>query len=259
MTHITLTEHDGGGRLALTFAHPKGNILTTSMVTEWRALLAELSQPARARHVKLLTIEGAGADFCFGANVIEHAPDAIADALPDMNALILDLLTLPMPTMAVVRGRCLGGGLEVVLTCDVIFAEVSAMFGLPEIALGAFAPIASVLLPRRVSGARATEALLSGTARSADAWHRDGLVAHVVPQGELASAVQAWYDATPGRMSAEALRHAVLASRMEVLDAARAGLPRMERLYLDSLARTADAAEGVRAFLDKRPPSWRDT
>lgn len=258
MTHITLTEHDGGGRLALTFAHPKGNILTAAMVTEWRAVLAELSQSARARHVKLLTIEGAGADFCFGANVIEHAPDAITDVLPDMNAFILDLLAVPMPTMAVVRGRCLGGGFEVALTCDVIVAEASATFGLPEIALGAFAPIASVLLPRRVSGARATEALLTGTSRSADMWHLDGLVARVAPHGELASAVQDWYDATVGRMSAEALRHAVLAARMEIREAARAGLPRMERLYLESLARTDDAAEGVRAFLDKRPPRWHD-
>jgi cyclohexa-1,5-dienecarbonyl-CoA hydratase len=256
--NIRLQDHDGGARVALTFVHPKGNILTAALVTEWRAVLAELAQPSRAQHIKLLTIEGAGADFCFGANIPEHAPDVIAQVLPDMNAFILDLLMLPMATMAVVRGRCLGGGFEVALACDVIVAESSATFGLPEIAIGAFAPIASVLLPHRVSGARATSALLSGLSRSAAAWHEDGLVERVAPDGQITEAVAEWYDASLGRWSAEALRHAVRAARRDVLAAARAGLPVTERLYLDSLARTHDAAEGVAAFLAKRPAVWKD-
>ena len=162
---ITLHEFDGGARIALTFAHPKGNILTAALVSEWRVVLAALADPTRAQHIRLLTIEGEGADFCFGANIPEHAPDVIAHVLPDMNAFILDLLSLPMATLAVVRGRCLGGGFEVALACDVIVAESSATFGLPEVAIGAFAPIASVLLPRRVSGARATSALCHAFSR----------------------------------------------------------------------------------------------
>jgi cyclohexa-1,5-dienecarbonyl-CoA hydratase len=255
---ITLREHDEGARVALTFVHPKGNILTAAMVSEWREVLAVLASPARAQHIKLLTIEGAGPDFCFGANIPEHAPGVIEQVLPDMNALILDLLTLPMPTMAVVRGRCLGGGFEVALTCDLILAESSATFGLPEIAIGAFAPIASVLLPRRVSGARATSALLSGLSRSAAEWQADGLVERVVPDGQIDDAIAEWYHASLGRWSAEALRHAVVAARADVLAAARAGLPVTARLYVDSLARTHDAAEGVAAFLAKRPAVWMD-
>lgn len=255
---ITLQEHDGGAWVALTFTHPKGNILTAALVSEWRTVLAELSTPARAKHIKLLTIEGAGADFCFGANIPEHAPDVIGQVLPDMNAFILDLLLLPMTTMAVVRGRCLGGGFEVALACDVIIAESSATFGLPEVVIGAFAPIATVLLPRRVSGARATSALLTGTSRSAAEWHADGLVERVAPDGQIDVTVNEWYHTSLARLSAEALRHAVIAARLDVLAAARAGLAVTERLYLDSLARTHDAAEGVAAFLAKRPPRWRD-
>jgi cyclohexa-1,5-dienecarbonyl-CoA hydratase len=256
---LSVTEHEGGARAALTFAHPKGNILTAAMVSEWRTLLADLALPTRARHIKLLTIEGAGADFCFGANIIEHAPDMIGAVLPDMNAFILDLLTLPMPTMAVVRGRCLGGGFEVALACDFIIAEQTATFGLPEIAIGGFAPIASVLLPRRVSGARAISALLTGRPRTAAEWHTDGLVERVVPDGHLDDAVHEWFTGSLGRWSAEALRHAVLAARADVLAAARTGLPAAASLYVDSLAKTQDAAEGVLAFLAKRAPNWTDS
>lgn len=255
---LSVTEHHNGARLALTFAHPKGNILTAAMVAEWRVLLADLARPARARHIKLLTIEGAGADFCFGANIIEHAPDMIGAVLPDMNAFILDLLTLPVPTMALVRGRCLGGGFEVALACDFIVAEESATFGLPEIAIGGFAPIASVLLPRRVGGARATSALLTGTSRSAQAWHADGLVERVVANRALDAELQRWFDESLGRWSAEALRHAVTAARADILAAARTGLPAAASLYVDALAKTADAAEGVAAFLAKRAPRWTD-
>lgn len=258
-THsLAVTEHDEGARVALTFAHPKGNILTAAMVSDWRRLLAELALPARARHIKLLTIEGGGADFCFGANIIEHAPDMIGAVLPDMNAFILDLLTLPMPTMAVVRGRCLGGGFEVALACDFIAAEASATFGLPEIAIGGFAPIASVLLPRRVGGARATAALLTGLPRTAPEWHGDGLIERVAADGSLDAVVQEWFAASLSRWSAEALRHAVHAARADVLAAARTGLPAAASLYVDSLAKTADAAEGVSAFLAKRAPRWTD-
>ena len=60
--------------------------------------------------------------------------------LPDMHALIVDLLELPAPTAAVIRGRCLGGGFELALACDVVFAATDATFGLPEIALGVLPP-----------------------------------------------------------------------------------------------------------------------
>ena len=83
-------------------------------------------------------------------------------------------------TAALVRGRCLGGGFEIALACDFIFAEESAVFGLPEIALGVFPPAASALLPPRVGTARATSAIISGKPRPAVEWQQAGLVESVV-------------------------------------------------------------------------------
>src|SRR4029453_16522162 len=118
-------------------------------------------------HLKLVTFEGAGADFSFGASIPEHAPAEIGRVLPEAHALIYALLDLPVVTAALVRGRCLGGGFEIALACDFIFAEQSAVFGLPEIALGVFPPAASALLPARVGTARATGASVTGKSLTA--------------------------------------------------------------------------------------------
>src|SRR4029453_2941420 len=98
------------------------------------------------------------------------APDQIGAVLPAMNRLIEDLLDAPAVTAAVVRGRCLGGGFELALACDFIFAADDAMLGLPEIALGVFPPAGAALLPVKVGGAQALRAIITGESRSASEW-----------------------------------------------------------------------------------------
>jgi cyclohexa-1,5-dienecarbonyl-CoA hydratase len=242
-------------RAAIVFSHPTGNILTVDLVRALRATLADL---AEERHLRLVTIEGQGDDFSFGASIPEHTAEAIGAVLPEMHRLIVDLVELPAPTGAIVRGRCLGGGFELALACDAIFASDTATFGLPEIALGVFPPAASVILPRRVGYSRATSSILTGTPRPAADWHDAGLVELVAPVAEIADAASAWFTRTLARHSAESLRHATRAVRAPLLAALRDELPAVERLYLNELMRTHDATEGVRAFLEKRPPEWRD-
>jgi cyclohexa-1,5-dienecarbonyl-CoA hydratase len=242
-------------RAAFRLYHPKGNIVTAEMV---RALTQALEPLAHDPHLKLVTIEGAGSDFSFGASIPEHAPGEIERVLPEMHALIYALLDLPVPTAAVVRGRCLGGGFELALACDFIFAEESAVFGLPEIALGVFPPAASALLPARAGAARATSALLTGATRTAAQWQASGLIEAVVADGTLDAAVSEWFDATLKPRSAAALRQATAAARWSLVQHVRAVLPELERLYLADLMGTSDAAEGIAAFLEKRPPRWTD-
>jgi hypothetical protein len=94
-------------RAAFRLFHPKGNIVTAEMIGAFRQALDTLAQHP---HVKLVTIEGAGADFSFGASIPEHAPEEIGRVLPEAHALIHALLDQPAVTGAIVRGRCLGGG-----------------------------------------------------------------------------------------------------------------------------------------------------
>jgi len=242
-------------RAAFRLFHPKGNIVTAEMI---RAFGQSLETIAENPHLKLVTIEGAGADFSFGASIPEHAPGEIERVLPAAHGLISALLDLPVVTAAVVRGRCLGGGFEIALACDVIFAEQSAVFGLPEVTLGVFPPAAAALLPARIGTARATSAIVTGKVLPASDWHAAGLLETVVADGTLDGEVDRWFEAQLRWKSAMALRYATAAVRLSLRQHVRAVLPELEQLYLKDLMQTHDAAEGIAAFLDKRAPKWTD-
>ena len=242
-------------RAAFTLSHPKGNIITREMVASLRSALESV---AGNPHLKLISIEGAGADFSFGASIPEHTPDQIARVLPEMHALIYEMLDAPAPTAALVRGRCFGGGFELALACDFIFAEADASFALPEIQLGVFPPAASALLPMKLGQARATEMILTGGTVPATDPRLSPLIAFVAAPGQLASATADWFEQHLAMTSAAALRHATAAARTGLAAHLHAVLPGLERLYLDQLMRTQDAVEGIAAFLGKRKPAWTD-
>jgi len=252
---VTVSFNTDRSRAAFKFFHPTGNIITDEMV---RALRAGLESVAGNPHLKLVTIEGAGNDFSFGASIPEHVPEQIAAVLPEMHALVEDLLDVPAVTAAIVRGRCLGGGFELALACDLIFCSPDATFGLPEIRLGVFPPAGSVLLPLRVGTARSMPAILTGESSPADAWRSAGLVEVLADARDLDAAVERWFDRHLAGKSAVALRHAAAAARAALRSQVATLLPDAERLYLQELMQTHDAREGIAAFLQKRTPAWQD-
>jgi cyclohexa-1,5-dienecarbonyl-CoA hydratase len=244
------------GRLRLILDAPHGNAVTDAMVGAMRDALATVGA---SRAVKLVTIEAAGTDFSFGSSLDEHTPSKIAAVLPRFHALIFDLLRTPAVTAAIVQGRCLGGGFEIALACDVIFAGDDSVMGLPEIGVGAFPPVGSILLPLKAGASRAASAILSGMPRPVGAWQAAGIIEGVAPRADLAKVVDRWYGSTIEQHSAAAIQRAAIASRLVVSRSAEMLLPVAERVYLDDLMTTADAAEGVAAFLAKRPPRWTDS
>lgn len=252
---VSVAFNETGSRAAISFSHPKGNILTRDILIGLRSVCDDLS---RAQALKLITIVPEGPDFSFGASVPEHAPGEIQQALPEMHELIRDILALPAPSAAVVRGRCLGGGFELALACDFIMAADDSVMGLPEIALGVLPPVASVLLPIKAGYARAARSAFTDAPQGVTEWASAGLVTLVAPDDLLERAVDDWFERNLAPHSAAALRHAAIALRFDVHDAIERLLPRIERLYLNDLMSTEDAAEGVRAFIEKRKPHWKD-
>lgn len=233
----------------------RGNLLSLDLV---RALGAAIHALESQRGIKWLTIEGSGGEFCYGARIQEHVPEMMATVLPETHRVFKRLLAFPAPTAALVDGRCLGGGFELALACDDIIATDAAVFGLPEIRLAAFPPAAAALLPLRVGASRATRAIVTGQTQTARYWHEAGLVSVVGPQTSLIDAAAAWFDMHLSPHSAVALAHAVAAARLTLRAQAEPALDKAERDYLSGLITTADAAEGVRAFLEKRKPRWTE-
>lgn len=128
--------HDGA-HLRLVLDRPKGNVVTADVIADLRSALAT-AKPGDG--LKLISLEAAGPNFSYGASVEEHAADRIGQVLPALDAAVRDLLHAPAPTLAVVRGRCLGGGFELVLACDMVFAADGAVLGVPEWASASFRP-----------------------------------------------------------------------------------------------------------------------
>jgi cyclohexa-1,5-dienecarbonyl-CoA hydratase len=256
MSPLSLRFNADQSRAAFTIRHPPGNIVTADIIDALRTGLDSIASNPR---LKLITLEGEGSDFSFGASIPEHAADQIGKVLPMMHRLIEDLLEAPAVTAAIVRGRCLGGGFELALACDLIFAADNAQLGLPEVKLGVFPPAAAALLPARVGMARATRAIVTGETRSAAEWQKVGLVELVAGPDYLETAVERWFLEHLAPNSAVALRYAAVAVRLGLLAHVRAVLPKLERLYLDDLMRTADAVEGIAAFIERRPPKWKDS
>ncbi len=244
------------GLATLSIHRPPFNVLDIPTMAEINDALDACSQDDS---VKLLLITGAGEKaFSAGVEVADHTPDKVDRMIEVFHGIFRRLHKLPMPTVAAVNGAALGGGMELAIACDMIVAAAGAKFGQPEIKLAVFPPIAAVLLPRLVSPARAMEMLLGGENFTAEQGHGLGLVNRVFPRESFAADAQAFVAPflKLSRVALLSTRRAIRAASGQPFDAA---LDTVEDIYLKELMLTDDAKEGLAAFLEKRPPVWRNS
>ncbi len=250
---IRVEQLDGGAVWLVRLARPKANIVDAAMTDALRAVFADAHRTAS---LKTVVLSSEGPNFSFGASVQEHLPANVASMLERFHGLIRVIAVAAVPVLAAVRGQCLGGGLELAAFCNRLFAAPDARFGQPEIALGVFAPVASLLLPERLGRSAAEDLCLSGRTIDAGEALRLGLCDAVVDDPE-ATALGYARDLL-GRHSASSLRHAVRAVRGPFVAGFLRRLAELERTYLDELMATHDAREGIEAFVAKRAPVWRN-
>ncbi len=246
---------DGAGSL-IEFGTPPGNVLDG----ETLARLGEaLDEAAADPELKFLVLRGSGKHFSFGASVPEHLPDRVEGMLVGFHAFLRAFDERPLPPLiAAVQGQCLGGGFELALACDLIAAAEDATLGCPEIKLGVFPPAGSALLPLRLSGGESLRLLLAGDTLSGREAAARGLAEFSAPRDELLARIEKWAREKLLPLSASSLRHGRWAARWPWRDALGRVLPELEERYLRDLQPTADAVEGIQAFLDKRTPEWRN-
>lgn len=243
-----------GTLLRLRLDQPKANLVDARMIA---ALQSELDAHDAMPGLRGVLIDASGPHFSFGASVEEHLPEQCAKMLASLHRLVRAIYSYPVPVMAVIRGQCLGGGLELVSGAFRLFAAPDARLGQPELQLGVFAPAASCLLHERLGPAAARHLLYSGASVDADEALRIGLVDQVDENPEQAALD--YYDRHLAPKSAAALRHAVSAAHLGATGEPLSNrLERVERLYLDKLMSTRDAVEGLTAFIEKRPAKWED-
>ncbi len=237
----------------LTLNRPPLNILTLEMI---RKLDNTLNTVAEQTWLKALVLSANGKAFCAGVDVADHTPDRVEPMIREFGQLFARLRTLPVPTIAVIQGAALGGGCELAVACDQVLAAESAKFGQPEIKLGVFPPIAAAYFPQLIGYQQTARLLFSGEIISATEAARLGLITYVVADNELRATLDRLLDQLRG-MSAAALR---LTKRVMIYgsDLGVTALAEIEEVYLRDLMSTADALEGIQAFMEKRQPTWRD-
>ena len=252
---ITLREH-GPVREIVLDRPDAHNALSTALARELTETCARLAADGTARAV-VLSAAGERA-FCVGADLKERATFTDADLLrqrPIFRAAFAGVLELPQPTVAAVHGFALGGGCELALSCDLIVADDSAVFGLPEVTVGLVPGGGGTQLAlRRVGAGRAADLILTGRRVEIDEAERLGLVDRRVPRGSAATvalelARQIAANSPVGlRAAKRALRHGAglpVAAALDVEDAA-----------WRETALSGDRREGIAAFNEKRPPIW---
>jgi cyclohexa-1,5-dienecarbonyl-CoA hydratase len=243
----------GGAVWLLRLDRPKANVVDAAMT---KALTDAFALARTLPALKAIVLTASGPNFSFGASVQEHLPEHVAGMLHDFHALFRTIAACEVPVLAAVRGHCLGGGLELVSFCHRVFAANDARLGQPEITLGVFAPVASLLLPHRIGRANAEDLCLSGRTVPAEDALRMGLVDELADDPEAKAL--AWAETHLCKHSASSLRHAVRAVRGAFAETFFAQLAEIEQDYLVDLMATADAVEGIQAFLQKRAPHWRN-
>ncbi|MBL0310124.1 MAG: enoyl-CoA hydratase/isomerase family protein [Bacteroidetes bacterium] len=234
----------------------KGNVLDYLMMEELQQTLNNLKEK---KEIKLITFEGEGKHFSFGASVEEHQKEMAATMLKSFHQLFLTLRDLSIPTLAKITGQCLGGGMELAIMCNFLFADKTAKFGQPEIVLGVFPPPASIILPEKIGLAKAEELLLTGKTISAEEAKTIGLVNDVYEdKATLEFGVSSFIEKYILTRSASSLRYGVKASRAKFNHVLSNFLPMLEQMYVTNLMNTKDANEGIASFIEKRQAVWQD-
>jgi cyclohexa-1,5-dienecarbonyl-CoA hydratase len=249
--HIQMEVKDSMG--IITLNRDPLNVLNIAMMKEINQALDAL----KGAQIKLLLFKAAGKAFSAGVDVGEHLGDQVIEMIEVFHGIFRRMDALPAVSIASVQGAALGGGCELALYCDLVIASEKAKFGQPEIQVGVFPPIAALIFPRITGRKKALELVLSGELIGAQEALSLGMVNKVVP----AEALEEELGKFCGKflnLSGLVLALTKKAFNAGLMDPSAQGLIEVEKIYLQELMKTKDAEEGLKAFLEKRKPVWKE-
>ena len=247
-SRITVALEPPAARIVLN--NPPLNVIDIRLMDELRAALEQIDM-----HSEISAIVFAGSEQAFssGVDIAAHTPEKVRDMLTAFHSVIRSVVDNSKLTIASVRRHCLGGGAELALMCDVVYASPDSVWGFPEIKLASYAPVASVALSAVVGQKLAAELLLTGRTLGGKEALDAGLVNGLAddPETLVAECLQRISQLSPAALTlAKKAFYAWDAIHFDK------GLARAEQIYRDELMKTADAREGIAAFIERRRPKW---
>lgn len=240
------------GQASILWERPPLNVFDQDLLDQ----LAAACRRPEVRSARVVVLHGGGRGWSAGFSVEEHLRPRMEGMFASFRSALEALWDLPAVTLAQVHGFCLGGGLELLMACDLAWASETATFGQPEIRLGVFPPFGAALYPEMIGPKAAAELLFLGSNISSVRAEALGIVNRVVADAELPAST-ALVAATIASYRPEAVRVLKRTLRRAAGDPL-ARLQTAEHAYLDELMASAEAEEGLHAFLEKRVPVWRE-
>lgn len=252
LKHLKFEKADGVARITLN--RPKFNMMNIEMMNELNGLLEDLLNDD---DLKCVAINAEGKHFCTGVEVADHKPEKVADMIATFNRIFELTEQLEVPIIAVVQGYCLGGGMELIIACDVIVAGQGAQFGQPEIKVGFFPPYAAMRLPQLVGPAKAIEICTTGKFYSAAEAHGLGMIAHVVEDDQIGEAAEKIIKEIQAN-SPLIIRLNKRAVKQHLGLSFKPALEGVSDLFLNTLMKTEDTREGIASYEEQRKPVWKN-
>ena len=236
----------------IALASPPVNVIDIPMMEELASALSEIE---KREDISAVLFQGEGKGFSAGVDIAAHTPEKIDEMLAKFHGVIKAIAKSEKITVAKVHGNCLGGGAEIALACDIVYTDVDAKWGFPEIKLACYPPVACAALASVVGQKRAAELIFTGESFTG----RDAMLMGLATACGSLAEIEAQTEATLDRLSKLSGSALKLAKRaFYAWDAAHLdkGLARAEKIYLEDLMKTEDVREGVNAWAAKRPPRW---
>lgn len=237
----------------ITLSKPPLNILDIEDLQEIGRVFEELRGESS---IRAITIESDQKVFSAGVNISDHSKDSIKKMLESFHSVFFKMLDLQIPTISLVKAGCIGGGCEFALFSDFVLASEDACFSQPEIKLGCFPPISLAYFSYITGYKKALEIILTGNKLSAREALSCNLVNQVYTSEEFDSKAQKFVGNITS--SSKSVISTVLSGYKKLhYGELKKKIRLSEEIYLEELMQLEDAQEGLRSFLEKRPPIWQ--
>jgi cyclohexa-1,5-dienecarbonyl-CoA hydratase len=250
-----ITYEKKGKTATITLNVPVSNWLTIGMMKEINQALLDTKKDAS---IQMLVFDHAGEKaFCDGVDVADHTEDKVDEMIEVFHGMFRIMAGMDVTTVALVNGRALGGGCELISFCDIVIASEKARIGQPEIAVGVFPPVAAAWFPKIIGLKKTYELLLTGKVLNAKEAEAIGLVNVVLPVENFKENAEKFLGDFLNKSAPVAIwtKKAIKAGLNLDFNGA---LSASEIIYMKGCMATEDAKEGITAFMEKRKAVWKD-
>ena len=238
----------------ITFSKPPLNIFSIEDLAELNKALQNLMNQ---KDLKLIVFDSNQKVFSAGVNVLDHSPEKAPEVIRVFNDLFLTLMNMEIPTLALVKSGCMGGGSEFVLFCDFVLASENAYFAQPEIKLACFPPLSIAHLGYVTGNKKALELILTGEKISAKDALQAGLVNHVFSEEEFDRKAEEFINSITCN-SLSVIKTTLRTFKKLNYAGLKEKIQHTEKVFLEELINLEDYSEGISSFFEKRSPKWKD-